>query len=149
MAETIEAKNIDFVVDKIKDEVSDLSELQVDQITSILSSLKLDNTIFNNGVGFNSEITTCLDDSDEEHKLLVRKKFNRDDACRKVIDFLTENNIMSDDVAIRPLEIAHYVFGSGATKKSINPILYSLLTDRKISKVSESNSKRPRWYLLS
>ena len=45
------------------------------------------------------------------------------------------------------LQIAKYVLGSKATKKMVNPSLYTLQKLGKVRKIAEENGGNPRWIL--
>lgn len=48
---------------------------------------------------------------------------------------------------LRTIEVARKVFGSNATSKMVNPMLYSLQKTGITVKISEDNGSNPRWYL--
>jgi len=57
-------------------------------------------------------------------------------------------SILSTRSEVPTLEIAKAVYGSKASARMINPILYSLERERKVVKISEANGTKPRWSLI-
>ncbi len=45
------------------------------------------------------------------------------------------------------LQISKYVLGSKATKKMVNPALYTLQKLGKVQKIAEENGGNPRWII--
>ena len=62
----------------------------------------------------------------------------------KVLSFLEGS---SEDSPVPTLEIAKHVNGVGASKKTINPLLYKMEKDGVIKKKCEEDGSKPSWYL--
>jgi len=57
-----------------------------------------------------------------------------------IIEFLRQRNEY-----VKTIEIARQFYGAGATRKSINPQLYELLKQKRVSKTAKDNGGDPRW----
>lgn len=62
----------------------------------------------------------------------------------KVLSFLSNT---SSTNAKRTVDIAKYLYGEKATRKSINPLLYKLQKNGKINKICDLNLANPRWFI--
>ena len=142
MAETKE-------VGKINDVVTDVNEIlascSTKEIEEILSKLKLEHLGFDEESRNSSFDSNSGNDTEEIHT--DKLEYSKSELEQKIIDYLTKNNINSDADAVKPLEIAKAIFGSSATKKKVNSKLYSLMNVGKVSKITEEDGKKPRWYL--
>lgn len=63
-------------------------------------------------------------------------------------EFLRAKDAYSPETAVPTLEIAREVVGKGASRKSVNSVLYGMQKQKLIDKVSEDNGAKPKWYLL-
>lgn len=65
---------------------------------------------------------------------------------------LLENNILeylgSRSDPTSPLDIAKAVIGPDARKKDVNPTLYKLLKENRVTKSSTETGAKPRWALV-
>lgn len=60
----------------------------------------------------------------------------------KVLKYLTDNPGEKS-----PIDICQAVVDQTITRKMINPVLYSLLGEGKVTKTSDDNGKNPKWCL--
>nr|QBK92730.1 MAG: helix-turn-helix domain protein [Pithovirus LCPAC401] len=90
---------------------------------------------------------SAIDDLVRGYKELMLDE-NKENIHRLILNYLEEEEAIDEDSAKSPQSIARYIFGKKATKKIVNPYLYSMLANGAINKVTEEDMKRPRWYLV-
>ena len=64
-----------------------------------------------------------------------------------ILDYLYVNNIIDENEAVKPIEIAKSVYGEQSKKKVVNPGLYRLLNLKLVIKIVNEKGTNPRWYL--
>jgi hypothetical protein len=65
------------------------------------------------------------------------------DIKARLLDILSQAN-----QPVPTLELARQVFGRGASKKMVNPALYSLLRHGRVNKLADERDVNPRWELI-
>lgn len=58
----------------------------------------------------------------------------------KILAFLKDQNDF-----VPTLQVSKAVVGKSGTCKMVNPVLYALLKENLVSKITESNGSKPRW----
>ncbi len=100
------------------------------------------------------ENTTKIDFSSDaqnssESIYLDINNHDKTEVAGRILSYLRDNNINTEDDAVKPLTISSHIFGNEANKKLVNPTLYKLMNTGKVCKITESNGTRPKWYLQS
>jgi len=54
-------------------------------------------------------------------------------------------SLLSTDVPMKTLDIAQQILGKMAKAKDVNPTLYKLQREGKVTKIAEEGGKNPRW----
>ena len=78
----------------------------------------------------------------------TKSKENSPETNTAILSFLKDEKVLKEHPqGVPTLTIAKHVFGSSSSCKTINPILYRLQGEGKITKISETDGTKPRWLI--